>query len=175
MQHTTIEIPTLRTERLILRAPKASDLPDYTAFRMSDRTAFLGGPFTEAQAFDQLGEIIGHWHLRGMGRWIVADGETDAPLGIVGFFFPVFWPEPELAWSVFEAGEGRGVAYEAALAARAFAYDSLGLTTLISCVDPLNTRSVALAKRMGGWPEGSFEHPDKGTIHVWRHPGPEAS
>ncbi len=166
-------IPIVHTDRLTLRAPRWDDFEDYAAFRASPRTAATGGPFTDRQAFHQLAGIIGHWTLRGFGRWMVADRATDAPLGIVGLFHPVGWPEPELAWSVFDNAEGRGIAAEAALAARAYAYETLGWTTLISAIDPTNTRSVALAKRLGCRPDESVDHPDFGTLHLWRHPGPE--
>jgi len=167
-------IPVLETERLRLRAPRASDLPAYTAFRTSERARFVGGPYTETQAEQQLHAIAGHWMIRGFGRWIVADRSTDMPLGIVGLFNPVHWPEPELAWSLFEQAEGQGIAFEAAQAARAHAYGPLGMTTLISCVAPANTRSLALIRRMGGTEDGSFEHPEYGTLYIWRHPGPDA-
>ncbi len=165
-------IPVLQTERLTLRAPRWDDFDAYAAFRASDRAKLLGGPYTRAQAFDQLAEIIGHWTLRGFGRWMVADRETDQPLGIVGLFYPEDWPEPEIAWSVFEAGEGRGIAYEAAMASRAYAYDTLGWTTAVSLIDPSNTRSVSLARRMGCMDGETYDHPTYGTLHVWRHPAP---
>lgn len=167
-------IPTLQTERLTLRAPSWDDFEAYAAFRGSDRAKMLGGPFSRAQAFGQLAEIIGHWTLRGYGRWMVADRQTDEAMGIVGLLYPEGWPEPEIAWSVFAAAEGRGIAYEAALAARAYAYGTLGWTTAVSLVDPANTRSVALAKRMGCVDGESFEHATHGLMHIWRHPAPEA-
>lgn len=168
-------IPTLQTERLTLRAPSADDFVAYAAFRVSDRAKTVGGPYSRAQAFDQLCSIIGHWQLRGYGRWMVADRQTDHPLGIVGLYFPEDWPEPEIAWSVFAAAEGRGIAYEAALAARRYAYDTLGWTTAMSLVDPANIRSVALARRMGCTDGETYQHPTFGLMHIWRHPGPEVA
>ena len=170
---TTLTIPTLETANLRLRCPAWSDFDAFAAFRMSNRTEHLGGAGTRTQAFDKLGEIIGHWHLRGYGRWMVADKTTDAPLGVVGLFFPDDWPEPEIAWSVFEAAEGRGVAYEASLAARSYAYDTLGWTTAVSCVSLGNTRSVALAKRMGGTREEDVITRDGLHLEVYRHPAAE--
>lgn len=171
---TTLIIPTVETERLRLRAPEWSDFDAFAAFRMSDRTAHLGGPCTRTQAFDKLGEIIGHWHLRGYGRWMVADKNTNEPIGVVGCFFPDDWPEPEIAWSVFEGAEGKGIAQEAARATLKFAYTALGWTTAISCTTPENTRSQALALRLGATREDDFKTRDGMVLQVFRHAGPEA-
>ncbi len=176
MTGTTLHIPTVETDRLRLRAAKWSDYPAYAAFRGdAGQTRFLGGPFSEIQAFDQLGEILGHWHLRGYGRWMVADKTTDEPLGIVGPYFPKGWPEPEIAWSLFASAQGRGFATEATVAARNWAYETLGWSTAISLITDGNTRSVALAERLGCTREDDFNHAEIGRMQVWRHPGPEAT
>lgn len=164
-------IPTIETENLRLRCPEMRDFDAFAAFRMdAARTAGVGGPCTRAQAFDKLGEIIGHWHLRGYGRWMVADKVTDEPLGVVGPFYPDDWPEPEIAWSVFANAEGRGVAFEAAQAALRFAFETLDWDTAISCVEPANTRSHALAKRLGAVKEADFTTVDGLHLNVYRHP-----
>ncbi|WP_118133337.1 GNAT family N-acetyltransferase [Oceanicella sp. SM1341] len=166
-------IPVLETERLRLRAPRLSDFEAFAAFGVSERAQGVGGPISEFESFSKLGSIIGHWALRGFGRWMVADRETDAPLGVVGPYFPHGWPEPELAWTVFAEAEGKGIAHEAVLAARAFAYDTLGWTTAVSMIVAQNTRSQALARRLGATPDGTFRHPEFGDFTIWRHPGPQ--
>ncbi|RVT85812.1 N-acetyltransferase [Rhodobacteraceae bacterium CCMM004] len=170
---TVVEIPTFETARLRLRAPRWDDFDTYVAFLASPRSEGVGGPYTRDEAFPRFCTLIGHWHMRGYGRWLVADRETDAPLGIVGPMFPEGWPEPEIAWSVFDGAEGRGIAHEAALFARAYAYDVLGWATVISCTAPGNTRSEALARRMGAVHDGVCQHPH-GPLTVWRHPAPAA-
>ncbi len=171
---TVIRIPTLQTERLRLRAPRAEDYEAYAAFRASPRAATVGGPNTRDQAFQQFCALIGHWQVRGWGRWVIADRATDLALGTTGLYDPDGWPEPELAWSLFEHAEGKGIAFEAARAARRHAYEALGFATLISCVTPQNTRSAALARRMGCTFEGTVPHETLGAVHVWRHPAPDA-
>lgn len=170
---SAFEIPTIQTERLTLRAPRLDDFETYAAFGTTERTAGIGGPFDRSAAFNKLCAIAGHWILRGFGRWLVADRETDEALGIVGLFHPDDWPEPEIAWTVFAAAEGRGIAHEAACASRAYAYETLGWSRLVSLTLPDNSRSIALAKRMGASYEGDFVHPEFGPLNVWRHLPPE--
>lgn len=171
---TTLTIPTVDTPRLRLRAPSFDDFEPYAAFCASPRAKGVGGPYTRSQSFQRLCALIGHWHLRGFGRWMVTDRATGEPLGVVGIMHPVEWPEPEIAWSLFETAEGRGIALEAAEASRDYAYGVLGWDTIISCTTPDNDRSIALARRMGAQRDGSFIHPGYGELLIWRHAGPEA-
>ena len=167
-------IPRLETGDLVLRAPVPRDLDAHAAFRASDRSRHVGGPWLDrASAWQHLCGAAGQWVLRGYGRWIVADRATDAPLGLVGLHHPEEWPEPEIGWSVYAEAEGRGIALAAATAARAYAYDTLGWRTVMSAVVPDNTRSMRLAERMGCVPDGSFQF--NGTdVTIMRHPAPEA-
>lgn len=168
-----IRIPIVETARLTLRAPEAADFEAYAAFRASARSVTVGGPFDRQAAFNQFTAIIGHWQLRGFGRWLVAERDTGAPVGIVGLHHPDDWPEPEVAWSVFDGAEGKGYAAEAARAARDYGYDVLGWTTLASLIVPTNARSLALAARLGAVRDGTFAHPTHGALEIWRHCPPE--
>lgn len=164
--------PVLTTERLVLRAPVLADFEGFAAYQASERSRFTGGPLTRELAWRAFGHLVGHWVLRGFGPFVVTAGGR--ALGAVGPFHPEGWPEPEIAWTMWDAGaEGRGHAQEAAQAARAFAYRDLGWTTAISMIDPDNARSIALARRMGCVPDGTFAHERFGLCHIWRHPSPE--
>lgn len=167
-------IPVIETARLRLRGPKREDFEAFAAFGVSPRSASVGGPFSRMQSFHRFSALWGHWAIRGFGRFVVADGTTDAALGVVGPYFPEAWPEPEIAWTVFDTAEGRGIAFEAATAARAYAFGTLGWRTAISCIDPSNHRSAALAERMGCTPDGVYRHPAGFDLTIWRHPVPEA-
>lgn len=166
-------IPTLQTERLILRAPEARDLDPYAEFLASQSADMIGGPFDRADAWLKLCAMIGHWSLRGYGRWALEVKGHSISIGTVGLYFPEGWPEPEIAWSVFSAGEGKGYAFEAAQAARDYAYNILGWPSVISLVDDSNTRSVALAERMGATRDGVHHHPKYGALTIWRHIAPK--
>ncbi|WP_372890604.1 GNAT family N-acetyltransferase [Rhodosalinus sp.] len=166
-------IPTLTTPRLTLRAPEARDVPPFTAFYASDRARFVGGPLDAEGAWRMLAMEIGHWQIRGYGRWMVEERESGATAGMVGLFCPEGWPEPEIGWDLFEGFEGRGYATEAGRAAREYAYDVLGWDTAVSLVKPANTASAAVCRRLGATLDGTFAHQRHGEMQVWRHPAPE--
>jgi RimJ/RimL family protein N-acetyltransferase len=167
------EIPVLETERLRLRAPALRDFPAYAAFFASDRAVHERGPMDERGAWREFCASLACWSLRGFGGWSVTDRADGGYLGEVGLFQPVEYPEPEIGWMVVPRAEGRGIAHEAALAVRAWAYDRLGLKTLVSYIDPANARSIRLAERLGARLDRHAPGIDPGDL-VYRHPGPEA-
>ncbi|QPM91061.1 GNAT family N-acetyltransferase [Pseudooceanicola algae] len=173
-QPTLAAIPVLQTERLTLRGPAAQDHDLLSAFYGSERSHFVGGPLDREKTWRQLATEIGHWTLRGYGRWMADLTETGETVGMVGLWNPDGWPEAEIGWDLMNGHEGRGYATEAALAARAFAYDVLGWTTAISLVAPENHGSARVAERLGAQRDGAFQHARFGPLHVYRHPGPEA-
>lgn len=61
MRPQLIGLPVLETERLVLRAPMATDWPAFLSFRHSARTAFVGGTKNAHQAAEQFAGFLGHW------------------------------------------------------------------------------------------------------------------
>lgn len=166
-------IPTLHTARLTLRAPDARDLEPFAAFYASGAAKYVGGPQTKAETWRYLCQVIGHWSVRGYGRWMVTLKCDDTAIGLVGLHNPFDWPEPEVGWYIW-SGLGQGYASEAGRAARQFAYETLGWTTLISMISPWNAASVGVAQSMGATRDPDHSLPHSGTVMVYRHPGPEA-
>jgi len=169
MNAMTDHIPVVETDRLILRAPKLNDLAALNAFFRTDRSHHVGGPLAERDVHRIMLSTIGSWALKGHGMWHVADRETDAYLGAVGILFAPGWHEPELGWNVVQDAEGRGIAFEAARAARSYAAQQLGHDGVISYIAPENSRSAALARRLGATLEREdvfLDHP----VHIYRHP-----
>jgi len=173
-------IPTLETNRLVLRAPRLSDAANWDAFLKTDRAAFVGGPDADLHtSWRGFAHVAGMWMLRGYGSFVFASkSDPDAPLGMTGPWHPMDWPERELGWTVWTPeAEGQGFAHEAATAARIYAYDTLGWPTAVSYIDARNVRSIALAGRMGCTLDQTAATPacEPGTvILVYRHPSPEA-
>ena len=170
-----MNIPVIETKRLVLREPRLEDLDALIHFLGSDHTRFVGGPMTPADACRSLYANVGHWMMRGYGFWVIADKCDGTFLGRVGFLFATGWHETELGWQVTEAAQGRGIAFEAAKAARAYGAAQMGLEGVISYIDPANTRSRALVERLGCVHERDVTFFGKDGIGIWRHPKAEAT
>jgi len=166
-------IPTLQTKRLTLRAPIATDVDAFTAFFTSDRAIHVGGPLTERVAWRTFAAEIGHWHMLGFGMWTVTLKDTDIPLGLVGGWYPADWPEREIGWLIWSEAEGRGIAFEAATAAREYVFQTLNWSTAVSYIAPDNIRSIKLAERLGARLDETAAYPDGKKCLVYRHSAPE--
>ena len=166
--------PVLMTDRFVLRAPAARDFAAWRDFILSDRGAILRTePFGLPEAWAKFATILGHWVLRGYGLFIITGHDNDRALGLVGPWCPEGRPEPEIAWSCWDATrEGTGMMAETARAARSFAFETLGWTTAVSYILPENTRSAALARRLGAQLDATAAQPAQ-PCDVYRHPNPE--
>lgn len=173
MSEYTVRIPRLSTRNLLLREYRQEDFAVFAAFYGTDRSRFIGGPLTPELAWRGLAAHLGHWALRGYGFWAVEERATGRFCGHVGLWCPEGWLEPEVGWVLMDHAEGRGIAHEAALAARHYAYHVLRWPTAVSLIDPANTRSIRLAERMGCGFEGMFQHVRLGPMEIWRHPAPD--
>ncbi len=141
-------IPTLETERLTLRAPVAADFGAYAQTLASPRAIHIGGPCDRREAWLDFCQDIASWHLYGHGSWTVTETGADTTLGTVMLHHELGDPERELGWILHKGSEGRGIATEAATAARDFAFDTLEWDTFVSYIAPENDRSIRVAERL---------------------------
>ncbi|PSL22287.1 GNAT family N-acetyltransferase [Shimia abyssi] len=138
----------ISTQRLTLRRPDPSDLPVLTAFYMGPRSEFVGGPYTENQCFEKLAVLLGHWLIRGFGRYVIQLG--DKPIGHVGPLCIDATKAPELTWTLWDGTqEGNGYATEAALAMRDHLLKDQNWPLLEILVQPANFASVRVAEKLG--------------------------
>lgn len=167
---TNFTIPTLETERLILREfREESDFDFYAEFYASERTQFYGGPLDRPSAWRAAAAMMGHWVIRGYGAWAVEEKSSGQFCGIVGLWFPEGWPEREITWSIIESRQGRGIAAEAAVRAKVYAFETLGWSAVHSCIAAENLPSIRLAEKLGAKLDREIHHPTKGLILVYKH------
>jgi RimJ/RimL family protein N-acetyltransferase len=161
----------IETDRLLLRPTRLEDL-DGWAELMGDAEAsrFIGGPVSRADSWRGLMTMAGSWALQGFAMFSMIDKESGRWIGRTGPWQPEGWPGTEVGWGVIRAAQARGYAYEAAVASIDWAFDKLGWTEIIHCIDPANTPSQKLAQRLGSTHRGRgklpapFEH---FPVEVW--------
>ncbi len=162
-------IPQLETTRLVLRAPRIDDFQAYV-----DIVDGPGGRFiidNDAARDDiwyDFTQMTAGWTLRGHGLWTCVTKDTGTITGFVVLGFEPGDLEPELGYMFLENSRGQGLATEAARAAKSFAFDQLGFITLVSCIDPENAPSIALAERLGGIRDPEAEAQHNGT-YIYRY------
>lgn len=162
------EIPTLTTARLVLRPPVFTDFPPYAALMASPRSIHMGGPYNAFAAWGLFGHDIAVWHLFGHGALMLDLRSTGECVGQVGINHGPLFPEKELGWQLYPGHEGHGYASEAARALRDWAFAVRGLPTLVSYIDPANTRSIAVALRLGAARDDAAPRQDPEDL-VYRH------
>ena len=167
--------PTLTTDRLTLRAPARPDFEAYAGIMMSDRAEFMLGALSRQSAWNHFASDVASWIIDGFGYW-TAETSDHTPVAFVGITKPAVYPEHELGWMVPADAEGKGYAREAAQAARDWA-KAQNLPSLVSYVDKRNTRSRALAERIGATADHTATRPEgensEDTL-VYRHWGQAA-
>ncbi|WP_293575269.1 GNAT family N-acetyltransferase [Phaeobacter sp.] len=162
------DIPTLRSERLVMRPPRYDDWPEFRDLMQSERSEFMGGPFSTIHAWGDFCHGIALWEMFGFGSLSVELATTKQCVGRVEINFGPRCPEPELGWQLFEFAEGKGYAFEAATEMRRWALEVRELDRLVSYIDPRNSRSAKLAKRLGARLDDTAEKQDPGDL-VYRH------
>ena len=102
-------IPTLTTERLVLRAPEVADFTPFASHYMSPRSSYEGGPHSREGAWKEFATAAAGWLLRGYGSLSVTEAGSGAYLGEVGIYHLATYPAPEIGWMVLPEFQGRGL------------------------------------------------------------------
>lgn len=144
-------VPTLETDRLILRAWQESDIEPYIEMCADEDVMrhLSGKPMTRQEAWRHAAYIIGHWQLRGFGHWAIEHKESGKFVGRAGFFNPEDWPGFEIGWAIHPNFWRQGFAEESARRALAYAFEDMGREEVISVINPGNTASIGLAEKLG--------------------------
>jgi ribosomal-protein-alanine N-acetyltransferase len=150
--YVELAIPTLETERLILRSFGEDDVA--TFFELSqdpDVVRYVGDRRvpTLQEAWRGVAGWLGHWALRGYGQWAIEERGSGRLIGRAGIINPAEWPGPEVGYLLGRAWWGHGYATEAARAAMDWGFREIGFDELISLIDPANAASIAVATRLG--------------------------
>lgn len=146
-----MDIPTLETERLKLRAFTREDWEPYAEmYADASFVRFLEGkPLSKAEAWENMAVILGHWSLLGYGIWALESKASGRLIGRAGLLNLPNWPDVEVCWALSPRYWGKGYATEAGQAAIRWAFQEAGIGRLISLIHPDNKASEAVALRLG--------------------------
>ena len=170
---TTFEIPTLRTDRLVLRAFRAADIDAWAPMEADPEVVRYRGnkPRARNEVWEMLERSLGQWALRGYGLFAIELAAEGRFAGFAGVLHPADWPEAELSYSLAREFWGRGIATEAARAARDWAFANHDFARLASFIWPDNARSIRVAEKLGAVRESLVSL--RGVeVQVWVHFSP---
>lgn len=152
--------PTLKTQRLLLRQWKESDLNAFASLNSDPRVMeYFPSTLTQEES-DQLADRIQkELSEKPYGLWAV---ELDGTfIGIVGLHEIGFMPGIEIGWRLAYSAWGQGYAQEAARKVINYAFNTLKLDEIASFTSIHNHRSIKLMQRLGMThnPQDDFDHP----------------
>lgn len=154
----------VRTERLLLRPPVASDADDLHALQSDPEVVRyqLFEPRSREVVLERLPELAAATRLEKEGDFVQPAMQLDTADGpvVIGTMYLVLKSieneTAEIGWALRREYQGRGFAYEAALALLGVAFDVMGLHRVTAELDPRNDASVALCLRLGMRREAHF-------------------
>jgi RimJ/RimL family protein N-acetyltransferase len=146
------EPPELRTERLLMRAPRMDDYERWVEMLRDPAVgAGLGKPdgLSAYEAWLDMSILTAQWPLRGFGHWALEELDGGAVVGRAGLYYPPDWPGVEVGWMVAREHWGKGYAPEAGRAACEWAHERLGMREILSLIHPDNAQSIRVAEKLG--------------------------
>jgi RimJ/RimL family protein N-acetyltransferase len=138
----------LRTERLLMRAPRVDDLDAWHAIYVDAEEVWYGAPrssLDENRA--KLLRQMAHFEQYRFGMCTVElDGDT---IGAAGLQHLEGGPEVEVGYRFLKEHWGNGYATESALASLAWGFDELGLNRIVAVALETNGASRRVLEKCG--------------------------
>jgi RimJ/RimL family protein N-acetyltransferase len=149
---TQLNIPTIATTRLLLRAWTLEDAPALFQI-LQEKDILRYFPSQAAPALEKVQRYINHhlthWQTHGCGHWAVVGQETGAVLGWVGLEYLDDVKETEVAYLLTDRARGKGLATEAAQASIRFGLEQLRLQKILGLVHSENIASARVLQKCG--------------------------
>lgn len=142
----------LQTPRLRLREMSLDNL-DFMAPMLAHPEVMRYYPqlYSRDEAVAWIERQMGRYVRDGYGLWLIEDRATGEPRGQAGLVLQTLddAEEREIGYMIHRPFWRQGLASEAALAIRDWAFGTLGLPSVISLIRPENLPSQGVAHKMG--------------------------
>lgn len=157
-----VPIPTLRTERLFLRAFSLADSPRVRELAgerdVADTTLNLPHPYEEGIAEEWIGGLAPAWEARERLTLAITT-ESDGLVGAAGLRLVLDHRRAELGYWIGKPYWDRGFATEASRAILGYGFDQLDLHRIVARHFPRNPASGRVMRKLGMAHEGRLrEH-----------------
>ena len=150
-------IPTLVTERLILRPHRLDDFEASAALWADPGVVrFISGvPFNQEQSWSRFLRYKGSWHFLGFGFWAVEERQSGDFVGEVGFLegrramTPSIQGTLETGWVLHPSVHGKGYATEALMPVIAWGKARFPDQRMTCIIATENNASLRVAAKLG--------------------------
>lgn len=143
----------LETERLILRDFTLEDVQKLAPMLSDPRVMRFSpqGVLSTVETQAKIEDFMASYQQHGFGKWAVVLKATHQLIGYCGIMLEHIdgVDEPEVGYRLDPAFWGQGLATEAAKAALQYGLDQLHLPYVLGIVEPANTASVNILKKLG--------------------------
>jgi [ribosomal protein S5]-alanine N-acetyltransferase len=160
----------IETPRLTIRPLTSADFePLIDLWTDPQVTEFMGGPRDRATLLANFTEDLEMDPPARLDLWPIVEKASGRVIGKCGLTDKEIdgREEVELVYLLAVSAWGKGYATEAARAVRDYAFDALGLTRLVSLIEPENTASARVAEKIGEHLEKQVLRPSGRLMNVY--------
>jgi len=157
---------SLTTGRLLLRRWRDADRQPFQKLNADPQVMeFMPRQLSSEDSDAMIVRIEQHFDRHGFGLFAAELIAEKAFVGFIGLSVPAFdapfMPAVEIGWRLAAGYWGQGLATEGARAVVRYAFETAGLTSLVSFTVPQNLRSRRVMEKLGMVhdPSDDFDHP----------------
>ena len=152
------------SERLGFRNWKIDDLEEFSRIN-SDKHVMehFPSPLTKTETAEFIDRLIAHFEAHGYNYFATEERSTGRLIGFIGLAYQTyeseFTPATDIGWRLSKSAWGKGFATEGAKRILEFAFEDLGIESLISTCTRNNSKSEHVMKKIGMTKKAEFKHP----------------
>jgi RimJ/RimL family protein N-acetyltransferase len=151
-EHQRVFEPEFKTERLLVRRWRDTDLPALLAvYGDADAMRWVGDgrAITHEECLQWLAVTRANYEKRGYGMFAIKERSSPGVIGFCGIVHPGGQPEPEVKYALRRSQWGRGLATEAVSGLIAYGASNHNLAFIIATTAPRNVASHRVLLKAG--------------------------